>query len=90
MCAYASRGEGETDRPERRAAGDDAVIGAVREDIRQTLRTAWVDPAFAWRTSLVVCPLRNRTRSAPTTRNFVVEERSPKRVAIFVSDGSRS
>jgi hypothetical protein len=44
--AYAYSGEGETDRPERRANGDDAVIGAVREDIRQTLRTAWVDPAF--------------------------------------------
>ncbi len=26
--------------------GDDAVVGAVREDIRQTLRTAWVDPAY--------------------------------------------
>src|SRR5207247_4702396 len=27
--------------------GDPAmVLGAVREDIRQTLRTAWIDPAF--------------------------------------------
>ncbi len=46
MSAYAYSGEGETDRPERRPLGDDAVIGAVREDIRQTLRTAWVDSAF--------------------------------------------
>lgn len=46
MCAYAYSGEGETERPEGRPLGDDAVITAVREDIRQTLRTAWVDPTF--------------------------------------------
>src|SRR5205807_8504920 len=44
---------------------------------------------LAWRTSLVVCPLRNRTRSAPTTRNFVVDERSQKCVAIFGSAAVR-
>jgi hypothetical protein len=47
VCAYAYSSDGVTDPVERaRAAGDDAVAGAVREDIRQTLRTAWVDPAF--------------------------------------------
>jgi hypothetical protein len=44
---YAHETEGRID-PSRSVAASDApvVLGAVREDIRQTLRMGWLDPAF--------------------------------------------
>jgi hypothetical protein len=32
--------------PAGRAPGDDRLLAAVREDVRQTLRTPWIEPAF--------------------------------------------
>jgi hypothetical protein len=49
MTRYRAQTYGGEERPEREPGGPAdaaAVLGAVREDIRETLRTGWIDPAF--------------------------------------------
>src|SRR5438128_11706547 len=42
---YSQDGDGSS-RPSPESADQVPILGAVREDIRQTLRTGWIDPAL--------------------------------------------
>jgi hypothetical protein len=44
--ASASDGDGDWDHRPQETTDPSAVLGVVREDIRQTLRMGWIDPAF--------------------------------------------
>jgi hypothetical protein len=46
MQAPASEGDGDWDPRRQEMANPSAVLGAVREDIRQTLRMGWIDPSL--------------------------------------------